>query len=416
MKMLIPGLVSVVALLSAVPAQSVETEKTPQEIENLAVELVRKLGQPKFNEREAASRELENLGLGARKAIEEGLKNPDPEIAIRCALLIPKLRMLDLKRSIEVLAADKEGRMANTLPLGAAYEKICGKDESARKLYIELCRNHLQLLDDAANNPQATGEAYFALFNGIEDRGNGVLSPGSEGSSLLLGALLLIGAEEKIALSIDEANRQRPKNDRSYQRLIGIIWNPKCEAAINDANNGRYFRKLLFAWAKRLPEPIAVTSFTFFVRDTIRKHPTKQLSDPDTLEYLMDLAVSTSPQRVHQKGEAMSMVAVANVSENDRIRFFEGTLFKDQTTLAPSSLFDGKGPKIRVETRACDYALAVCVKLTGQSFEDYGFDILGPHSEMFESWLYAGFTNDETRQAAFKKYEEWRKANPIKKD
>lgn len=30
-------------------------------------------------------------------------------------------------------------------------------------------------------------------------------------------------------------------------------------------------------------------------------------------------------------------------------------------------------------------------------------------------WNYCGFANDETRKAAFKKYEEWRKTNPITK-
>jgi len=45
-----------------------------------------------------------------------------------------------------------------------------------------------------------------------------------------------------------------------------------------------------------------------------------------------------------------------------------------------------------------------------------GFDILGSQSDMFNSWIYAGFTKDETRKAAFKKYEQWRKANLINKD
>lgn len=74
------------------------------------------------------------------------------------------------------------------------------------------------------------------------------------------------------------------------------------------------------------------------------------------------------------------------------------------------------GTKITVETRGCDYALAICVKLSGQSFQEYGFDILGSHSDKFDNWENAGFTKDETRKAAFKKYEEWRKANPIPKD
>lgn len=416
MKTLIPCLVSVVALLSAAPARSADAEKTPQEVEKLAKELVLKLGDRDFREREAASRALEKLGLGALKAVEEGLENPVPEIAYRCESLIPKIRTLDLNRRLEEFAADQEGRIANTLPLGGTYEKICGKDENARKFYIELCRKNLKLLDEAANNPKTAGEAYIDFFNGIEKRGNGVSPAETEGAALLLAALLLIGADEKIGPSIDEANRNQQKRDRTYQRMIGVLWTPTYAAAINDVKTGLYLRKLMFAWAKRLPEPLAVTSFTFFVRDMIKKHPTKRLSDPDTLEYLMDLAISTSSQRIHQKGEAMSMVAEASIPESDRIAFFEGKLFKDETTLVPDGLFEVKGlTKIRVETRACDYALAVCVKLSGQSFKDYGFDILGSHSDMF-GWIYSGFTKDETRKAAFKKYAEWRTANPLTKD
>ncbi len=414
MKTLIPIFVWVVALLSAVPARSDDTEKTPQEIENLAKELVRKLCQPKFSEREAASRELEDLGLGARKAIEEGLENPDPEIRARCESLIPKIRTLDLKRRIEELAADKEGRIANTLPLGATYEKICGKDENARKFYIELCKNHLQLLDCAANNPKTTGEAYIDLIIEIEKRGKCVLSPATIGA-----AMLLIAADEKIGPSIDEANLKQLKGgDRNYQRFIGVLWTPKYEAVMIDANNGRSFRKLLFAWAKRVPEPLAMQSFLFFIQDMINKQIMNLQSDSDTLEFLMDFAASTTSQGMpYQKVIAMSMVAGSSMSKNDQVAYFEEKLFKDETTLRSNAEFDlNDGTKITVETRACDYALAVCVKLSGQSFKDYGFDILGSQSDMFDSWIYSGFTKDETRKAAFKKYEEWRKANPIKQD
>jgi hypothetical protein len=55
------------------------------------------------------------------------------------------------------------------------------------------------------------------------------------------------------------------------------------------------------------------------------------------------------------------------------------------------------------------------LKLRGQSFQDYGFDILDPRREL-NAYSFAGFTKDETRRAAFKKFEEWRKANPIQKD
>ena len=411
MKTLIPSLVLAVALLFAAPARSDDTGKTPQEIENLARELVNKLGSPIFREREAASRELVKLGLGALKAIDEGRKNPDPEIKTRCESLYPLIRTNDLKRRIEELAADTEGRIANTLPLFATYVKICGKDENARKFYLELCKNHLQQLDDAANNPQKTGEAFNDLTKEMEKNGKGLFSPVTEGA-----ALLLIAADEKIGPLIDEANRKQLKGgDRNYQRFIGLLWTPKYEALMIDPDNGRYFRKLLFAWAKRLPESGAMQSFLFFIQDMINKKVMNLQSDSDTLEFLMDFAVSTTAQQMpYQKGTAMALVASS--SKNNKVAYFEENFLMDNTTLLAAVGFDVKGStKITVETRACDYALAICVKLSGQSFQDYGFDILGPHSQVSESWIYAGFTKDETRKAALKKYAEWRKANPIKK-
>jgi hypothetical protein len=414
MKSLITCLVAVVVWLSAAPDRSPGQEIVPQQFENLANDLVRKLGAPTFEEREAASRELANLGLKVSKAIEEGRKNPDPEIRYRCKLLYQKICTLELKRRVEMFAADREGRIENTLPLGANFEKICGKDENARKYFVELCKNHLPLLDYAANNPTTMGETFIELISEIEKSGKGALSPDTE-----FAALLLIAADERIGPLIVEANSNQLKGgDRNYQRFIGLIWTPKYEAVIGDANSGRYFRKLLFAWAKRLPEPLAMSSFLFFVRDMIKKQVMNLQSDSDALEFLMDLAVSPSERGLpYHKGEAMSMVAAASSSKNERIAYFEKKLFKDETILQPIVGFEFKdSTKISVETRACDYALAVCVKLSGQSFKDYGFDILGVQSEMFENWMYAGFTKDETRKAAFKKYEEWRKANPIKND
>jgi hypothetical protein len=270
------------------------------------------------------------------------------------------------------------------------------------------------MFDDAANNPKRTGEVYFGLANKIVNRSDGISCPATEGATLLL-----LAADEKIGPSIDESNLKQEKGgDRNYQRLIGIFWTPEYEAMMIDPNNGRYFRKLLFAWAKRLPEPLAMQSFLFFIQDMINKQVMNLQRDSDTLEFLMHFAASTTSQGMpYQKVIAMSMVAGSNMSKNDQLAYFETKLLKDETILQSKVEFDlNDGTKITVETRACDYALAICVKLSGQSFQEYGFDILGLHSDKFDSWEFAGFTTDETRQAAFKKYEEWRKANPLKQE
>jgi hypothetical protein len=415
MKTLIRCLVSVVVLLGAVPARSIETEKTPQEIENLAKELVPELGNPDYQEREAVSQELVNLGLSALKALEEGRQNPDPEIKTRCELLSQMIRTIDLKRRIDLLANDKEGRSANTLPLAAAYFKICGRDENARKFYFELSKNNQQLLDDAANNPKTMGESYYELTDEFVKRGNpffiqGVWPAGTdfveEGA-----ALFLIGAADEIAPSIDEANRMQP-NRVKYQPLIGVLAQPQYLSAMIDPNNGRYFRKLLYAWAKRNANYRTMKVLLYY----INTEAANLQNDPDTLEFVLDLAVSTSAQQ-EPFTKAEAMMAVANIYKNDQIQYFEEKLFKDETTLLAETQVELNGPtKISVETHVCDYALAICVNLSGQSFNDYGFDILSLRSDLFSSFQYAGFSKVETRKAAFKKYEEWRKANPIKKN
>jgi hypothetical protein len=155
-------------------------------------------------------------------------------------------------------------------------------------------------------------------------------------------------------------------------------------------------------------------SFLLFIQDMDKKKVMNLQSDSDVREFLMDFPVSISAQQMpYQKATAIAILA--SISKNDQFAYFEEKLLKDETTLRSDVLFDLKGQaKITVETRTCDYALAICVNRSGQSFKDYGFDILSSHSDMFKCWQFAGFTKDETRKAAFKKYEEWRKANPIK--
>jgi hypothetical protein len=413
MKTLIPIFVSVAVILSVVSARSADKEKTPQEIEKLAKELVLKLGHPDFETREAASRELTKLGLAALKAVDEGRRNPEAEIEYRCKSLYSTILRLDLERRLQVLVDDKEGRLENTFPLGVTFEKICGKDENARKFYIELYMDNLQLLDYAVNNPKTIGEDFNGITREIEKNGKGAFSAKTEGA-----ALLLIAADEKIGPSILEANRKQLKGgDRNYERFISLLWKPKYEALMMDPNNGPYFRKLLFAWAKRVPEPLAMTCFMFFIKDMISKKIMNLESGSDTLEFLMDFAASTSPERrPYQKAEAMSLVVGASISKNDRIAFFEEKLFKDETVLPQIFFKVDNTKKLKYDARACDYALAICVKLSGQSMQDYGFDILNPQSDTSDNgWKYGGPMPDETLRAAFKKYAEWRKANPIMK-
>lgn len=357
MKTAIPCLVSVLVLLSAAPVRSAAPEKNPQEIENVAKELVRKLGGDGFQEREAASRELEKLGLGALKALKEGLDNPDLEIRARCQRLYPRIRILDLERRLEELAADKEGRIANTLPLGTTFEKICGKDANARKFYIELCKSQLQFLDAAVNDPKAMGEVYFARCIEMENRPKGGLPPVSAQEIL---AMLLIGSDDKIGSFIDEAMRKQPDLGY-YHPLSPIFLQPAFQNAFIDASTGPMFRKVTFEWAKRRNDlrKNAKMKTQYCVAIAIPQIAQQQggrfVVDKDTIEFIFDAAVSDYQQETFMRGEAL--VALNSVAKKEHAPWIEDKLFKVETKLQDNLYRRINGKLIVIETQIRDYAL-----------------------------------------------------------
>ncbi len=413
MKTLISILVLVVALQSAVSAQLAATEKTPQEIEKSAKELVLKLGQPDFNEREAASRELAKLGIGALQAIDEGRKNPDLVIKARCESLYPMIRMAELKRRLEEFAADQEGRVENTLPLGATFEKICGKEKLARKFYIDLCKSQLEFLDAAVNNPKAMGEAYFDRCIDLENRTKKGSPPVSAQEIL---ALLLIGADDKIGPFIDDAMPKQP--DLGYHHpLATVFMQPTFQNAFSDRYTGPLFRKATFAWAKRRKDPKMLPRYWVIkaIPQIVQQQAGLFVVDKETIEFMFDAAVGDYQQETFMRGEALT--ALNSVVKKEDAPYLEEQLFKIETKLQGDLYRRVSGKLIVIETQIRDYALAVCVRLSDQKYSDYGFGVLGAEPEMIDRyWNYCGFTSDETRQAAFKKYAEWRKANPLKQD
>ena len=70
-------------------------------------ELIEQLGSEKFEERKAAQEELLDIGEDAREALENALKNPDPEIASAAATI---LKQLDMLRFVFVCTDEKARR------------------------------------------------------------------------------------------------------------------------------------------------------------------------------------------------------------------------------------------------------------------------------------------------------------------
>lgn len=94
MKHVVAGLALVGALssFSGALAQERGQQPTTTTREAKIAELVRKLGDPDFETREAAQRDLVALGAPALPALEQAKKSPDPEVASRATEAIARIR------------------------------------------------------------------------------------------------------------------------------------------------------------------------------------------------------------------------------------------------------------------------------------------------------------------------------------
>src|SRR5262245_11669492 len=136
------------------PSPDPKSLAVPDEERSQARELVQQLGSEEFAEREEAQRLLASMGRLAREALLDGVTaDPDPEVRLRCRLLLPKAKADDLKARIDTFLADTEGKYEHDLPgwhkLRAAVSgewKMLGwtctarpnADKAARELFIDI--------------------------------------------------------------------------------------------------------------------------------------------------------------------------------------------------------------------------------------------------------------------------------------
>lgn len=106
--------------VSAVPVLAQEGAKPPQgqaaTREARIAELVRKLGDPSFDVREAAQRELIAIGGPALKALDEATRSADPEVASRATEAISRIRQGGGSRPPEERQPERDPALPPDMP------------------------------------------------------------------------------------------------------------------------------------------------------------------------------------------------------------------------------------------------------------------------------------------------------------
>ncbi len=359
-----------------------------------ASELVAKLADSSFRVRDAAAKQLKKLGRHAKPALLEGMKSTDPEVWNRCAQLLPEALAFDLQARIDAYVSDTEGKKKHDLPMIERFEKLAGNEPAARKLFADVIKTNGTFLESCTQESKLAAEEYAgraqemnqrvlnpALFVGARPQG-----PINQVDAVDLAALFLAGTDPEIA-KLSAAN---------VNAVANFLWHQSFQNALREGDRAVPFRKLFFAWAEMRNDLNTVSQTLAVIQNVNLK---------EGLDYAIKVMKSKDMQ-IWTRAQALT--CVGRIGTKDQLPAFEA-MFEDKTQIT-----NIQWQNVNITTQLNDVALAMAVKLTNQSHKDYGFDALESQPALVLQYHYLGFSTDQRRAAAFKKYRDWAAAEKKK--
>jgi hypothetical protein len=346
-----------------------------------ATDLVKQLGHPRYAVREAAAKQLLEMGPTAVPALTAGTRADDEEVRNRSVALLPQVKAIQWKRRADAYLADTEGKQKHDLPMLAAWEKLTGRpDPGTRKLFADMVRTNGELLEAIAD-PKAKRTL-------VADRVRTLLAQ-------LKGPKGQIKAEvgDLAAVLFADAITPPRKVDWSNRAFPGqLLANPTWREAIDAKDVGPVLRRLLVKWMDARPAQDYAAAQQF--ASLAQRKPF-----PEAAPVLIRLA---KDKKNDVLGVRMLAVQALGKVGGDEAKAALAELVSDTT-----SLFGGGGA---IENRLGDSALAALLTLHGKNLTDYGmtnnFGIgfsTGDGDEMISLTLH-GFPNPAARARAVEKW------------
>ena len=352
-----------------------------------ATDLVARLGDPDYRDREKAAHELISIGYPALDAVRAGQKSKDEEISERCRKLYPIIWRDALERRIDNLVSDPTAPIPADLPGAADWLKITGDSTDSRRLYGETVLAHPELMLDLATHPDRRAQLYADLVRDVYGRVNlrpvGVGTPVRSGPSEAEAALFLF-------LGSAGSNRTTFAPGTSSSYYYSFLNSPALTGKLNDS---AVHRKLYAAWLER-------ERYTVILRrgiDIAGQHGVKEC-----LPVLTKIAKDVGTVMYIR---ATAILGFGKLGTRDDIKLLEPFL-KDDTLVANVAVGTDRGS---VQIR--DAALGAVVQMAGQSLADFGFERRPPAGLAVPTYTYFAFGTDEKRAAAHQKWKDWAAAN-----
>jgi len=352
-------------------------------------ELVRKLGDKSYRNRESAARELLRRGSASVAALTEGTKDADPEVSERCRQLLPQAAALERNEKLALLIKDPSAPPPKGLAGLERFLKVTGDDKGARELYAEMLSIHYRTIEAAETNPREAAEQYRLFCDDAYNRWQINMRNGKYSYDNMFSGR----AEIAFFLFVSADTRVR-KIDMEVSRSSIFLNGNQINTAINgkEAVNAA-MRKLFLDWLEHEPQ-------------TYLQQRGLQLAAQANMKEALPIVVRMleKPDKNNSYAKAQAMPFLVKLGSKEHIKLLEPYV-SDTSQLTTINFGDGRMFTVQVR----DVAMGVQLQLAGQNMLDYGFD-----NRFKNNWLYYhyyGFPDDKSRDDAHAKWKEWAKKN-----
>ena len=329
-------------------------------------ELISQLGSDAFDVRERAEKALIELGKPALEPLREALQSDNPEVRFRAGRAIVGIQNLAHLRRVEEFI-DMGEPPDDALPGWARFRHQVGSRPRARVMFVAWQRAEPELFCLLESDPEQFAEV-FAERAAEMSKAHKLKQkiPTDQNGALLFMAgeptLQMNDATQQHVVDVAYAFRQRYLDGTIYERNVPVGWILRDDTTTLE----------VLAARTRIAD-------LCLAREGIV--PAKKI--------LASLAENDS-------AFADAMDAIKYLGTKDDLPCVEA-VFECRL-----SYFGSAKSKYRVEYR--DVALAAALKMTRQTFYDYGFPRAKEDRRYITEWLDCGFNDEETRAKAFALY------------
>jgi hypothetical protein len=330
------------------------------------------------------------MGSAVEPILREGLSYPDPEVRFRCRTILPLAISYDLERRLQAFLAGREDK-DNPAPAGwAKFKAVAGDTPKAREFFAAMHRFDTEFLTKLDKEPAALGQKVAVRSTQFMQAQNSDYNAVPVAEELAL--TLLAALEPKVRV-----------NQEAFQYLSMALY------SLSSRPRGKYLLKdnvlMRALLAKFLVGGDAPNPYYNFL--VIANLELKECTD-FVRAYLKDSSGDrlTRSMAIGILGKLGGRAAIPEIMP----------FLDDKSPMGESHFPNGT----TIKTQLRDVALATLVQATDQSLDDYGF----PYWKMFggrnarlnlvQSPTLLGFNDDQSRDAALKKWADWYAKNKDK--